>query len=53
MASRAENLGPLVDSGTSLSTIYGWTAVAAGGLALLSFAVTRRQPSPKLATSQG
>jgi MFS family permease len=49
----AFGVGPLVDGGTSLSTIYGWTAVAAAGLALLSFAVARRQPSPRLATSPG
>jgi MFS family permease len=49
----AFGVGPLVDGGTSLSTIYGWTAVAAAGLALLSFAVTRRQPSPQPATSPG
>ena len=49
----AFGVGPLVDGGTSLSTIYGWTAVAAAGLALLSFAVARRQPSPQLATPPG
>ncbi|HET6920407.1 MAG TPA: MFS transporter [Jiangellaceae bacterium] len=49
----AFGVGPLVDGGTSLSTIYGWTAVAAAGLALLSFAATRRQPSPQPATSPG
>jgi predicted MFS family arabinose efflux permease len=49
----AFGVGPLVDGGTSLSTIYGWTAVAAAGLALLSFAVARRQPSPRPATSPG
>ncbi len=42
----AFGVGPLVDNGTSLSTIYGWTAVAAAGMALLSFAVARHQPSP-------
>jgi hypothetical protein len=31
----ALGLGPLVDHGTSLSTLYGWTAAAA--MALLSF----------------
>ena len=46
-------VGPLVDGGISLSTIYGWTAVAGAGLALLSFAVARRQPSPQPATSPG
>ena len=49
----AFGVGPIVDSGTSLSTIYGWTAIAAAGLALLSFAVTPRQPSPQLATPPG
>jgi predicted MFS family arabinose efflux permease len=49
----AFGVGPLVDGGTSLSTIYGWTAVAAAGLAMLSFALARRQPSPRLATSPG
>ena len=49
----AFGVGPIVDSGTSLSTIYGWNAIAAAGLALLSFAVTRRQPSPQLATPPG
>jgi hypothetical protein len=49
----AFGVGPLVDGGTSLSTIYGWTGVAAAGQALLSFAVARRQPSRRLATSPG
>ena len=54
MASSSENRAVnLADSGSSLSTIYGWTAVAAAGLALLSFAVTRRQRSPQPATSKG
>jgi MFS family permease len=43
----AFGVGPLVDSGTDLSTIYGWTAVAAAGMAVLSFAVARNQPSPR------
>jgi len=43
----AFGVGPLVDRGTGLSTIYGWTAVAAAAMALLSFAVARQQPSPE------
>ena len=43
----AFGVGPLVDHGTSLSTIYGWTAIAAGAMAVLSFAVARHQPSPE------
>jgi MFS family permease len=43
----AFGVGPLVDQGTSLSTIYGWTAVAAAAMTLLSFAVARHQPSPE------
>ncbi len=36
----AFGVGPLVDHGVPLSDLYGWTAVAAAGLALLSFAIT-------------
>jgi fucose permease len=43
----AFGVGPLVDHGTSLSTIYGWTAVAAAAMTLLSFAVAGHQPSPE------
>ena len=43
----AFGVGNLVDHGASLSAIFGWTAVAAGGMAVLSFAVARRQPSPR------
>jgi predicted MFS family arabinose efflux permease len=43
----AFGVGPLVDQGTSLSTLYGWTAVAAGAMALLSFAVAARRPTPE------
>jgi predicted MFS family arabinose efflux permease len=42
----AFGVGPLVDSGTGLSTIYGWTAVAAAGMAVLSFAVAHHQRPP-------
>jgi hypothetical protein len=41
----AFGVGPLVDGGTSLSTLYGWTAAAAAGMALLSFAVVRHRPA--------
>ena len=36
----AFGVGPLVDHGVPLSDLYGWTAVAAAGMALLSFAIT-------------
>jgi MFS family permease len=42
----AFGVGPLIDSATSLSDLFGWTAVVAGVLALLSFAVARGLPSP-------
>ena len=42
----AFGVGPLVDSGRSLSGIYGLTAVVAGVLAVLSFLVARGQSSP-------
>lgn len=41
----AFGVGPLVDNGVSLSKIFGWTAVAAAGLAVLSFVVARNQAS--------
>jgi MFS family permease len=37
----AFGVGPLVDHGVGLGTLYGWTAVAAGAMALLSLPVTR------------
>jgi hypothetical protein len=40
----AFGVGPLVDHGTNLSTLYGWTAAAA--MALLSFAILERHPAP-------
>ncbi len=43
----AFGVGRLVDSGTSLSSIYGWTAAAAAAMALLSFAVAGGQASPR------
>ena len=39
----AFGVGPLHDSGTSLSAIFGFTAIIAGAMALLSFFVTRRK----------
>ena len=39
----AFGVGPLVDHGVALPDLYGWAAVAAAGMALLSFAITRRQ----------
>jgi MFS family permease len=39
----AFGVGPLVDNGVDLSTIYGWTAFVAAAMAVLSFAVTRRE----------
>ena len=41
----AFGVGPLADSGVSLSRIFGFTAIIAAVLALLSFFVTRR-PAP-------
>ena len=43
----AFGVGRLVDGGTSLSTIYGWTAAAAAAMVLLSFAVARGHPFPR------
>jgi predicted MFS family arabinose efflux permease len=45
----AFGVGPLVDHGVSLPDLYGWTAAAAAGLVLLSFAIVRPgrgQPHP-------
>jgi fucose permease len=39
----AFGVGPLQDSGVSLSRIFGFTAIVAGAMALLSFFVTRRR----------
>jgi hypothetical protein len=41
----AFGVGPLADSGVSLSRIFGFTATIAAVMALLSFFVTRR-PAP-------
>jgi MFS family permease len=42
----AFGIGPLVDHGVGLPTIYAVAAVVAGGLGAMSFAVARRRPSP-------
>jgi len=53
----AFGVGPLVDHGTSLSTLYSWTAAAAAAMALLSLAVARGQrstmPTPHPAAGVG
>jgi predicted MFS family arabinose efflux permease len=43
----AFGVGPLVDRGVSLASLYGWTAIAAAAMAVLSFAVAARQASPR------
>ncbi len=43
----AFGMGPLVDSGVTLPDLYGWTAVAAAAMLLISFAITRGRPSPQ------
>jgi fucose permease len=45
----AFGVGPLTDSGVSLSRIFGFTAVIAAAMALLSFFVTRRRAPAGLA----
>jgi MFS family permease len=42
----AFGIGPLVDHGVGLPTIYAAAAVVAGALGAMSFAVARRRPSP-------
>ncbi len=42
----AFGVGPLLDRGVALSTLFGWTAAVAAAMTLLSFAVAHRQPSP-------
>jgi fucose permease len=42
----AFGIGPLLDGGVSLSTIYGLSAVIAACMGVWSFAVARRRPSP-------
>jgi hypothetical protein len=44
----AFGVGPLVDSGVSLSQIFGFTAIIAALMALLSFFVTRRPARSEL-----
>jgi len=39
-------VGPLQDAGASLSAIFGFTAIIAAAMALLSFFVTRHRPAP-------
>jgi hypothetical protein len=43
----AFGVGPLIDNGATLPDLFGWTAVAAAAMAVLSFAITRGQPSPR------
>ncbi len=40
----AFGVGPLVDAGTDLSVLYGWTAVAAVAMTLLAFVIVRSGP---------
>ena len=42
----AFGVGPLDDAGASLSRIFGFTAIVAAAMGLLSFFVTRRRPAP-------
>jgi len=57
----AFGVGPLTDSGVSLSRIFGFTALVAATMALLSFFVTRRhapaglvtEPDPSLRLASG
>ena len=42
----AFGVGPLVDHGTSLSTLYGWTAAAAAAMAVLAFTIVGGRSSP-------
>ena len=43
----AFGVGPLVDNGVALSDIYGWTALAAAVMALLSFVIARERPGER------
>ena len=43
----AFGVGPLVDRRVSLASLYGWTAIAAAAMAVLSFAVAAREASPQ------
>ena len=42
----AFGVGPLKDAGISLSTIFGFTAIIAAVMGLLSFFVVHRRPAP-------
>jgi hypothetical protein len=42
----AFGVGPLLDSGVELPTIYGFAAVIAAAMGVWSFVVARRGPSP-------
>ena len=42
----AFGVGPLLDSGVELSTVYALAAVVAAGMGLWSFVVAGRRPSP-------
>src|SRR5690242_7068171 len=44
----AFGVGPLDDAGASLSRIFGFTAIVAAAMGLLSFFVTRRKTSAEL-----
>ena len=43
----AFGVGPIVDHGVSVSSVFGWTTIAAAGMGLLSFVVARHQPPPQ------
>lgn len=45
----AFGVGPLIDNGATLPDLFGWTAVAAAAMAVLSFAITRGQPTRPVA----
>ncbi|BBH68406.1 hypothetical protein ACTI_50910 [Actinoplanes sp. OR16] len=49
----AFGVGPLVDDGVGLATVYGWAAITAIVLSLLSFAVVRRHPVAASSTRTG
>ncbi len=49
----AFGVGPLVDAGTDVSTLYGWTAVVAATMVLLAVAIARHQPPTRRTTGVG
>jgi hypothetical protein len=49
----AFGVGPLQDAGVSLSRIFGFTAIIAAVMAVLSFFVTRRPALTELAARPG